>query len=52
LELADRLDASEFLDDEDFRAYGLTDDRIAVVRRWAVEWRDDICSPDRIRGRK
>lgn len=41
-ELADRLDAVDFLNDDDFRAYGQSDEQIAELRRWAVAWRDDI----------
>jgi predicted nucleotidyltransferase component of viral defense system len=41
-DLADRLDAAQFLDDEDFAAYGLTVDDIAALRRWAQAWAGDI----------
>ena len=41
-DLADRLDAAQFLDDEDFAAYGLTADDIAGLRYWAQSWADDI----------
>jgi hypothetical protein len=39
---ADRVGAIEFLGDRSFHAYGLDDERIAEIRRWAVAWRDDI----------
>ncbi|MFG1927958.1 nucleotidyl transferase AbiEii/AbiGii toxin family protein [Cryptosporangium sp. NPDC048952] len=41
-DFADRVGAAEHLDDITFRAYGLDDERIADIRRWAVAWRDDI----------
>ncbi|MEV5237751.1 nucleotidyl transferase AbiEii/AbiGii toxin family protein [Streptomyces cinnamoneus] len=41
-DLRARLEAVELLDDRLFAAYGLDDDRIADLRRWAQEWSDDI----------
>jgi hypothetical protein len=43
-DLADRLSAIELRDDVTFAAYGLTDDEIDEIRRWAVAWADDIRS--------
>ncbi|SHN44529.1 hypothetical protein [Cryptosporangium aurantiacum] len=39
---AERLAAVEFLGDRLFRAYGVDEERIGAIRRWAVAWRDDI----------
>ena len=41
-ELLDRLDAVEFLDDETFTAYGLTDDDVTALHRWSRSWADDL----------
>jgi hypothetical protein len=43
-ELADRLSAIHLRDDVTFAAYGLTDDEIDELRRWAQSWADDILS--------
>jgi hypothetical protein len=37
-----RLDSAQWRADEEFSAYGLSDDQIAELRRWAQEWSDDI----------
>lgn len=41
-ELLDRLDSVEFLDDETFTAYGLTDDEVTALHRWCRSWADDL----------
>lgn len=41
-ELLDRLDSVEFLDDETFTAYGLTDDDLAALHHWSRSWADDL----------
>lgn len=41
-ELLDRLDSVEFLDDETFTAYGLTDDDVTALHRWCRSWADDL----------
>ncbi len=43
-DLADRLYAIELRDDVTFAAYGLTNDEIDELRRWACAWADDIRS--------
>lgn len=43
-DLADRLSAIDLRDDITFTAYGLTDDQVAEIRRWAQAWADDILS--------
>jgi hypothetical protein len=40
--LADRLDGTEWYDDEAFVEYGRTDAEITELRRWAQGWADDI----------
>ncbi|MFI1970062.1 hypothetical protein BLA24_18565 [Streptomyces cinnamoneus] len=41
-ELRARLDGAEWTDDREFAAYGLDEEQIAGLRRWAQEWADDI----------
>ncbi|MFF0630348.1 nucleotidyl transferase AbiEii/AbiGii toxin family protein [Streptomyces sp. NPDC004296] len=41
-ELRDRLAGAEWWDDQDFADYGLTDDQIAILRSWALEWATDL----------
>lgn len=41
-DLADRLEGSGYIEDEDFAGYGLTQEEIADLRRWAQTWADDI----------
>jgi hypothetical protein len=41
-DLASRLDGSQFIEDEDFAAYGLSEGDIAELRRWTQAWCDDI----------
>jgi hypothetical protein len=40
--LATRLGSVQWRADEEFSAYGLSDDEIADLRRWAQAWSDDI----------
>lgn len=40
--LATRLSSAEWRADEEFSAYGLAEDEIADLRRWAQTWADDI----------
>ena len=37
-----RLDGADWYDDQAFAEYGLTDQEISDLRRWAQEWSDDI----------
>ena len=37
-----RLDGADWYDDEAFAEYGLTDERISDLRRWAQSWSDDL----------
>lgn len=41
-ELADRLGAADDLDDHTFSTYGLEEEQIAQLRRWAAEWESDL----------
>jgi hypothetical protein len=41
-ELLDRLDSVEYLDDQTFTAYGLTEDDVAMLHRWSRTWADDL----------
>ncbi|MEV4431896.1 nucleotidyl transferase AbiEii/AbiGii toxin family protein [Streptomyces sp. NPDC049585] len=41
-DLRARLETVELLDDRLFAAYGLDEEAIAELRRWAQEWSDDI----------
>ncbi|MEU6443051.1 nucleotidyl transferase AbiEii/AbiGii toxin family protein [Streptomyces sp. NPDC047046] len=41
-ELQARLVGVEWIDDEEFEAYGLDEDHIMALRRWAQNWADDI----------
>ncbi len=41
-DLRDRLAGAEWWDDQDFADYGLTDDQIAILRSWALEWVTDL----------
>ena len=41
-ELKFRLDGADWYDDEAFAAYGLTDQEITDLRRWAQSWSDDL----------
>ena len=40
--LANRLSSVQWRADEEFSAYGLSDDEIAHLRRWALAWSDHI----------
>jgi hypothetical protein len=40
--LADRLDGTEWYDDQAFAEYGISTEDIASIRRWAQAWSDDI----------
>jgi hypothetical protein len=40
--LANRLSSVQWRADDEFSAYGLSDDEIAHLRRWALAWSDDI----------
>jgi hypothetical protein len=40
--LATRLSSVQWRADEEFSAYGLPEDEIADLRRWALAWSDDI----------
>ena len=40
--LANRLSSVQWRADEEFSAYGLSDDEIASLRRWALAWSDGI----------
>jgi hypothetical protein len=37
-----RLNAAEWRSDDEFSAYGLSEETIADLRRWALAWADDI----------
>ncbi|MGV9244433.1 nucleotidyl transferase AbiEii/AbiGii toxin family protein [Streptomyces sp. NPDC003710] len=41
-DLQARLSGVEWVDDREFALYGVGDDAIAGLRRWAQEWADDI----------
>ncbi|WP_370419929.1 nucleotidyl transferase AbiEii/AbiGii toxin family protein [Streptomyces sp. QH1-20] len=41
-DLQARLVGADWIDDTEFAAYGLDDDRITELRRWAQIWADDI----------
>ncbi|GAA3060111.1 nucleotidyl transferase AbiEii/AbiGii toxin family protein [Streptomyces glomeratus] len=41
-DLQARLSGVEWVDDREFALYGVDDDAIAGLRRWAQEWADDI----------
>ncbi|MGP4051989.1 nucleotidyl transferase AbiEii/AbiGii toxin family protein [Streptomyces sp. 2A115] len=41
-DLQSRLVGADWIDDTEFAAYGLDDQAIAELRRWAQEWADDI----------
>lgn len=41
-ELRSRLAGAEWIDDDEFEAYGLSEDAIQELRRWAQEWADDL----------
>jgi hypothetical protein len=43
-DLADRLSAIELRDDATFEVYGLTEEQIREIRRWALDWADDFGS--------
>ncbi|WP_127148887.1 hypothetical protein [Streptomyces lydicus] len=40
--LRDRLAGAEWYDDEEFAAYGLTNDAITALRNWARRWAGDL----------
>jgi predicted nucleotidyltransferase component of viral defense system len=40
--LGDRLAGADWYDDEEFAAYGLTEDEIAGLRAWAQQWTSDL----------
>jgi hypothetical protein len=37
-----RLDGADWYDDQAFAEYGLTDEQIGDLRRWAQSWSDDL----------
>lgn len=41
IELADRLDSTEWYDDQAFAEYGISTEDIASIRRWAQAWSDE-----------
>ncbi|MFD7445685.1 nucleotidyl transferase AbiEii/AbiGii toxin family protein [Streptomyces sp. NPDC059909] len=41
-DLQARLSGADWIDDTEFAAYGLDDDTITELRRWAQTWSDDI----------
>jgi predicted nucleotidyltransferase component of viral defense system len=41
-DLQARLVGAEWIDDREFAAYGVDDEAISGLRRWAQEWADDI----------
>nr|WTB33041.1 nucleotidyl transferase AbiEii/AbiGii toxin family protein [Streptomyces sp. NBC_00830] len=41
-ELRDRLESLVWVSDDEFGAYGLSDQQIAALRRWAQEWEADL----------
>ncbi|MFE2341149.1 nucleotidyl transferase AbiEii/AbiGii toxin family protein [Streptomyces sp. NPDC059431] len=41
-DLRDRLTGADWADDEEFAAYGLTEERTARLRAWARAWADDL----------
>ncbi|WP_328769544.1 nucleotidyl transferase AbiEii/AbiGii toxin family protein [Streptomyces sp. NBC_00286] len=41
-DLQARLVGTEWIDDREFAAYGVDDEAISNLRRWAQEWADDI----------
>ncbi|GGT43483.1 hypothetical protein GCM10010271_54380 [Streptomyces kurssanovii] len=41
-DLRDRLAGADWYDDEEFAAYGLTEDEIARLRAWAQQWTSDL----------
>lgn len=41
-DLRDRLAGADWVDDDEFAAYGLTEDETAEVRAWARRWTDDL----------
>ncbi|PBC76775.1 nucleotidyltransferase AbiEii toxin of type IV toxin-antitoxin system [Streptomyces sp. TLI_235] len=41
-ELRFRLSGADWIDDEEFLAYGLDEDDVAELRGWAQEWADDL----------
>lgn len=41
-DLRARLDGADWIDDREFTAYGLAEDRVAELRGWARAWSDDI----------
>lgn len=41
-DLRDRLGTAQWIDDEEFEAYGLSADQISELRQWAQEWVSDL----------
>lgn len=41
-DLRDRLAGADWADDDEFAAYGLTEDETAGLRTWAQHWADDL----------
>ncbi|WP_407841980.1 nucleotidyl transferase AbiEii/AbiGii toxin family protein (plasmid) [Streptomyces sp. DSM 116496] len=41
-DLRDRLAGADWADDDEFAAYGLTEDETAELRSWARRWTDDL----------
>ncbi|MFQ6198822.1 hypothetical protein ACLMMR_31915, partial [Streptomyces sp. NPDC000405] len=41
-DLRDRLAGADWLDDEEFAAYGLTEAQTAELRTWALAWATDL----------
>ncbi|MFD5552372.1 nucleotidyl transferase AbiEii/AbiGii toxin family protein [Streptomyces sp. NPDC127068] len=43
-DLRDRLTGTDWYEDEEFTAYGLTPDRTAALRAWALAWATDLAA--------
>ncbi|MGK5446687.1 nucleotidyl transferase AbiEii/AbiGii toxin family protein [Streptomyces radiopugnans] len=41
-DLRDRLIGANWYEDEDYTAYGLTSEQIEELKRWAMEWAEDL----------
>ena len=41
-DLRDRLTGADWYEDEDYAAYGLTSRHIEEIKRWALEWAEDL----------
>ncbi|MFD7276299.1 nucleotidyl transferase AbiEii/AbiGii toxin family protein [Streptomyces sp. NPDC059862] len=43
-DLHDRLTGADWYEDEDYAAYGLTSRQIEKLKRWALEWAEDLAA--------